>query len=209
LKQHSHFKASWVTVEDGNVQGDKAPAKLQKMLKYLRTHPRRQLLNNPWARKHCLDQLWNFPGDLNRKFECALHCSFITTMRPHHTSLKTTEFVTDNNMVIISHPLYLLDLAPCYFALLPKLKWNWRDYVLKQCLTAKGNQSQAVLESIKENDFHGAFEAWKKTMGSLYMFLMRLFWRWQPKLSKLSQHFFFDPDREPFRYTSYNSESLY
>jgi hypothetical protein len=23
-------------------------------------------------------------------------------------------------------------------------------------------ESQAVLESIKENDFHGAFEAWKK-----------------------------------------------
>jgi hypothetical protein len=32
----------------------------------------------------------------------------------------------------------------------------------------------------------------KKTMGSLYMFPRRLFWsNWQPKLSKLSQHFFF------------------
>jgi hypothetical protein len=29
----------------------------------------------------------------------------------------------------------------------------------------------------------------KKTMGSLYTFPRR----WQPKLSKLSQHFFFDP----------------
>jgi histone-lysine N-methyltransferase SETMAR len=40
---------------------------------------------------------------------------------PAHTPLKTTEFVT-NNMVIIPHPLYLPDLAPCDFALFPKLK---------------------------------------------------------------------------------------
>jgi hypothetical protein len=36
-----------------------------------------------------------------------------------------------------------------------------------------------------------------KAMGSLYTFPMRLFWRrWQPKLSKLSRHFFFDLVRE-------------
>jgi hypothetical protein len=34
---------------------------------------------------------------------------------------------------------------------------------------------QAVLDSIKENDFHGAFEAWKKTMVSLYTFPTGLF----------------------------------
>jgi hypothetical protein len=37
----------------------------------------------------------------------------------------------------------------------------------------------------------------EKLMGSLYTFLRRLFWRrWQPKLSKLSRHFFFDLVRE-------------
>jgi hypothetical protein len=45
-------------------------------------------------------------------------------------------------------------------------------------------ESQATLDSIKENDFHGAFEALKKqkkkkkqkkTIGSLYMFPRRLF----------------------------------
>jgi hypothetical protein len=40
-------------------------------------------------------------------------------------------------------------------------------------------ESQAVLNSIKENDFHGAFEAEEKTMGLLYTFPRR----WQPKLS--------------------------
>jgi hypothetical protein len=34
---------------------------------------------------------------------------------------------------------------------------------------------QVVLDTIKENDYHGAFEVWKKTMGSLYTFPRRLF----------------------------------
>jgi histone-lysine N-methyltransferase SETMAR len=41
---------------------------------------------------------------------------------PAHMSLKTTEFVTNNNMAIVPHPPYSLDLAPCDFALFPKLK---------------------------------------------------------------------------------------
>jgi hypothetical protein len=37
----------------------------------------------------------------------------------------------------------------------------------------------------------------EKMMGSLYTFPRRLFWRrWQSKLCKLSQHFFFDSVRE-------------
>jgi hypothetical protein len=44
-----------------------------------------------------------------------------------------------------------------------------------------------------------SFWSVKRMMGSLYTFPMRLFWRrWQPKLSKLSQHFFFDLVRELF-----------
>jgi transposase len=31
---------------------------------------------------------------------------------PAHMTLKTTEFVTNNNMVIAPHPLYFPDLAP-------------------------------------------------------------------------------------------------
>jgi hypothetical protein len=36
-------------------------------------------------------------------------------------------------------------------------------------------ESQAVLGSSKENNFHGAFEVQKKTMESLYTFPRRLF----------------------------------
>jgi hypothetical protein len=38
--------------------------------------------------------------------------------------METTEFVTNNNMVMVPHPPYLPDLAPCDFALFPKLKMN-------------------------------------------------------------------------------------
>jgi hypothetical protein len=41
---------------------------------------------------------------------------------PTHMSLKTIEFVTNNNMVIIPHPPYSSGLAPCDFTLFPKLK---------------------------------------------------------------------------------------
>jgi hypothetical protein len=41
---------------------------------------------------------------------------------PVHTSLKTTEFLTNSNMVIILHYHYSADLAPCDFALFPKLE---------------------------------------------------------------------------------------
>jgi histone-lysine N-methyltransferase SETMAR len=39
---------------------------------------------------------------------------------PTHMSLKTTEFVSNNNMVIVPHPDYSPDLAPCDFTLFPK-----------------------------------------------------------------------------------------
>jgi histone-lysine N-methyltransferase SETMAR len=43
---------------------------------------------------------------------------------PAHMSLKTTEFVTNSNMGIVPHPPYSPDLAPCDFALSPKLKFK-------------------------------------------------------------------------------------
>jgi hypothetical protein len=65
-----------------NIQGDQAPAKWRKCWKNSRTHPQRQSPNNPSAHRHCRDQLWSLPGGLNRKFEHAPRCSFITTVRP-------------------------------------------------------------------------------------------------------------------------------
>jgi hypothetical protein len=75
-------------------------------------------------------------------------------------TLKTTAFVTNYNMVIVPHPPYSLDLAPCDFALFPELKMKMRQHF--ETVSDIQKESQAVLNSIKENDFHSDFEAWKK-----------------------------------------------
>jgi hypothetical protein len=77
-------------------------------------------------------------------------------------------------MVIVPHPPYLPDLAPCNFALFFKLEIELK---VRHFETVADNQreSQAELDSIEENDLHGAFEAWEETMGSLYTFSRRLF----------------------------------
>jgi hypothetical protein len=62
-------------------------------------------------------------------------------------------------MVIISHPPYSPDLAPCDFALFLKLKMKLKRRPYE---TDIQRESQAALYRIKENDFHGALEAWKK-----------------------------------------------
>jgi hypothetical protein len=74
---------------------------------------------------------------------------------------KTTEFVTNNNMVIVPHPSYSPYLAPCNFALFLKLTMKLKGRRFETVPDIQ-RESQAVLDSIKENDFHGAFEAWKK-----------------------------------------------
>jgi hypothetical protein len=79
---------------------------------------------------------------------------------PTHTFLKTREYVTNNNMVIIPNPPYSLDLAPCNFSLFLKLKMKLKGWRFETVSDIK-TESQAVLDSIKENNFHGAFEAWR------------------------------------------------
>jgi hypothetical protein len=110
----------------------------------------------------------------DRNFGATTTGSFITTTRPPaHTSLKTTEFLTDN-MVIVPHPPYSPDFAPCDFALFPKFKMKLKGRRFETVSDIQ-RESQAVLDSIQDNEFYGAFQAWKKTMGSLYMFPRRLF----------------------------------
>jgi hypothetical protein len=64
-------------------------------------------------------------------------------------------------MVIVPHRPYSLDLAPCDFALFPKLKIKLKGRRFETVSDIQ-RESPAVLDSIKENDFHGAFEEWKK-----------------------------------------------
>jgi hypothetical protein len=80
-------------------------------------------------------------------------------------SLKTTEFVTNNNMVIVPHPPYS---APRDFTLFPKLKMKLEGRRF-ETMSDIQRESQAVLNSIKENDFNGAFEVQKNSGIAVYI----------------------------------------
>jgi hypothetical protein len=61
-------------------------------------------------------------------------------------------------MVIVLHSPYLPDLAPYDFAFFPKLKMKLKGRRFETVSNIQ-RESQAALDSIKENNFHGAFEA--------------------------------------------------
>jgi hypothetical protein len=162
----------------------------RKCWKNSRTQPWWPAPNNPWARRHRWDQLWSLPGDLNGKFEHVPHCSLITTTRPPTRPWKP-QWVTNNNVVIVPHTPYSPDLAPCDFVLFPKLKMKLKGRRFESVWHTKGIATGTRQHWGKW--LPRCFRSVEKIMGSLYTFPMRLFWkRWQPKLSKLSQHFFFD-----------------
>jgi hypothetical protein len=90
----------------------------------------------------CDEKDWNFGATTTG--------SSMTMCPP--TSLKTTEFVPNNNMVILPHPPYFPDLDPYDFALFPKLKMKLK----RRCFETMSDiqrKSEAVFDSIKENDF--------------------------------------------------------
>jgi hypothetical protein len=64
-------------------------------------------------------------------------------------------------MVIVPHPPYSPDLASCDFALFPKLKMKLKGRRF-ETVSDTQRESKAVLDSIEENYFYGAFEVWKK-----------------------------------------------
>jgi hypothetical protein len=75
---------------------------------------------------------------------------------PAHASLKTTEFLT-NNIVIGPYCPYSSDLGPSDFTLFPNLKMKLKGQRF-ETMSDIQRKLQMVLDSIKENDFHSAFE---------------------------------------------------
>jgi hypothetical protein len=68
-----------VSLEDDKRSGQPSTSKMTE--KNSRTRPWRLLPYYPWAHRHCWNQIWSLPGDLNRKSDHTLHCSFIMTTR--------------------------------------------------------------------------------------------------------------------------------
>jgi histone-lysine N-methyltransferase SETMAR len=69
--------------------------------------------------------------------------------------------VTNIIIIIVPHPPYSPDLAPYDFALFAKLKMKLKGRRFETVSDIQ-RESQAILDSIKENDFHGAFEERRK-----------------------------------------------
>jgi hypothetical protein len=89
-----------------NVQGDQAPAKRQKMLKKSENSSMKTAAEQSTSWQTLLRPIMEFSRRSSQKIRtCA-------ALLLHH----------DSNMVIIPHPPYTLDLAPCDFALFLKLK---------------------------------------------------------------------------------------
>jgi hypothetical protein len=123
-----------------NVQDYQEPAK--KCWIILRTPPRRPSPNKPWARRYRWDQLWSLPGDLNRKFEHAPHCSFTTTTRTYTRAWEPQSLWLKIPWLWFPLLPNRQTQPPVISLCFPNWKWNWRDDVLKQCVTSKGNRKR-------------------------------------------------------------------
>lgn len=80
---------------------------------------------------------------------------------PAHASMKTTEFLTKNNMAAVPHPPYSPDLAPCDFALFPKIKIHMKGHRFDTVEDIQ-KKTQEVLDSLQQKVFFDTFQVWKK-----------------------------------------------
>uniref|UniRef100_A0A3Q1ERN1 Mos1 transposase HTH domain-containing protein n=1 Tax=Acanthochromis polyacanthus TaxID=80966 RepID=A0A3Q1ERN1_9TELE len=80
---------------------------------------------------------------------------------PAHRGLETQDLFANTNTIIIPHPPYSPDLAPCDFFLFPKMKLKLKCY---HCETVEEiqNASQLVLDTLKQRDFQRAFQTWQE-----------------------------------------------
>jgi len=80
---------------------------------------------------------------------------------PGHAAFLTRHFLTDNKMTVVPQPLDSLNLAPNDFFLFPKLKMKIKGRIF-QTLVEFQAESQAVLNTLRENEFQGCFKKWQR-----------------------------------------------
>ena len=64
-------------------------------------------------------------------------------------------------MTVVPHPPYSPDPAPCDFFLFPKLKMKLKGRRFRKVEEIQA-QSQAVLNTLRENDFQKCFKNWQR-----------------------------------------------
>jgi len=80
---------------------------------------------------------------------------------PAHAALLTRPLLNDNNMTVVPHPPYSPDFAPSDFFVLPKEKMNLKGRRFQTLEEIQG-KSQAVLNTLQENDFQEGFKNWQR-----------------------------------------------
>jgi len=80
---------------------------------------------------------------------------------PTHATPMTQQVLTNNSMTLVPHPPYSTHLATCEFFLFPKLimKPKGQRFQTVEKIQAK---SQAVLNTLYENDFQECFKKWQR-----------------------------------------------
>ena len=76
-------------------------------------------------------------------------------------SVFTHQFLVKNQMAIIPHPTYSHNLAPCDFFLFPKMKFKLKGRRFDTTEEIQA-ESQRVLDTLIEKDFHEAFQKWRR-----------------------------------------------
>jgi transposase len=137
---HSCFNAGRVSLEDDKRSGRPSTSKTTEIVE--------KIVNS--TTKTVAEQSMSSQTPLGSVVEFAWRsCAALLLHHdnaPEHVSRKTKEFVTNNDMIIVPHPPYLPDLAPCDFALFPKLKIKLKGRFEK--VSNIQRESHAVLESI-------------------------------------------------------------
>jgi transposase len=77
---------------------------------------------------------------------------------PAHTALAVQHFLASKNMMVIPHPPYSPDLAPCDFFLLPKMKIKLKGRRFDTVEEIQA-ESQKVLNMLTQKDFQDSFRS--------------------------------------------------
>jgi hypothetical protein len=85
---------------------------------------------------------------------------------------KWSEFVTNNNMGIVARPLYS-QVIPLWFRFVFQIENETEETFWDNDVQ---RESQAVLDSIKEHDFHGALKRGENNSLYTHTFQRRQFW---------------------------------
>ena len=80
---------------------------------------------------------------------------------PAHMALSVQQFLAKNNMTVIPHPPYSLDVVPCDFFLFHRIKGQMKGKCFADVSEVK-KKTLEVLNNINTEEFQKCFQHWEK-----------------------------------------------